>query len=70
MVLKKSVGMMKEALEDEEEKCRRLDQSRTLALAKIADLESFRGQKNKISELEDYKVKDRQIKNHLRKLVS
>ena len=38
--------LMKEALEDEEEKCRRLEQARTLSSNKIADLEKvIRSQK-------------------------
>ena len=70
VVLKKSVGMMKEALEDEEEKCRRLVEARTLSLNKITDLEkALDEQKYKISELDEHsKMKDRQIKNHLRKV--
>jgi WD40 repeat protein len=70
VVLKKSVGMMKEALEDEEEKCRRLEQTRTLSSNKIADLEkALEEQKYKITELDEQgKMKDRQIKTHLRKV--
>ena len=61
---------MKEALEDEEEKCRRLVEARTLSLNKITDLEkALDEQKYKISELDEHsKMKDRQIKNHFLQL--
>ena len=70
IVLRKQISMVKEALDHEEERSRRNEDAKTIAMQKISDLEKFIAkQKLTIESLgEDCKTRDRQIKIHMRKV--
>jgi cilia- and flagella-associated protein 57 len=70
IILKKSVSMIKEALDHEEERSRRNEEGKALAISQVGELEKIiQKQKSKIESLnEDCKVRDKQIKIHMRKV--